>query len=52
MVEFGMTVQEACEAANITSCQMRSSFGAHEAEPGRLTLNQEVPSWVRRELTR
>jgi gamma-glutamyltranspeptidase/glutathione hydrolase len=52
VVEFGMTVQEACEAANITSYQMRSSFELHRAEPGRLTLNTEVPSWVRRELVR
>ena len=52
VVEFGMTVQEACEAANITSYQMRSSFGEHKAEPGRMTLTDEVPSWVRRELTR
>jgi gamma-glutamyltranspeptidase/glutathione hydrolase len=52
MVEFGMSVQEACEAANITSYQMRSSFGEHKAEPGRITLNQEVPSWVRRDLQR
>jgi gamma-glutamyltranspeptidase/glutathione hydrolase len=50
VVEFGLTVQEACEAANFTSYQMRSSFGQHQAEPGRLTLNTEVPSWVRREL--
>jgi gamma-glutamyltranspeptidase / glutathione hydrolase len=50
MVEFEMTVQEACEAANITSYQMRNSFRDHKAEPGRLTLHQEVPSWVRREL--
>ena len=31
---------------------MRSSFGEHEAEPGRLTLNEEMPPWVRRELQR
>ena len=37
VVEFGMTVQEATEAANITSYQMRDSFGAHESFPGRLT---------------
>jgi gamma-glutamyltranspeptidase/glutathione hydrolase len=47
MVEFGMNVQEACEAANITSYQMRSSFGDHTVEPGRLTLHQSVPEWVR-----
>ncbi|HYE30103.1 MAG TPA: gamma-glutamyltransferase [Methylomirabilota bacterium] len=50
MVEFGMTVQEACEAANITSYQMRASFGKHDSQPGRLTLNEQVPDWVRREL--
>jgi gamma-glutamyltranspeptidase/glutathione hydrolase len=27
MVEFGMNVQQAAEASNITSYQMRSSFG-------------------------
>ena len=37
VVEFGMTVQEATEAANITSYQMRDSFGGHESFPGRLT---------------
>ncbi|MBI4662038.1 MAG: gamma-glutamyltransferase [Verrucomicrobia bacterium] len=52
VVEFGMDVQEACEAANITSYQMRSSFGNHTAQPGRLTLNELVPPWVRRELQR
>src|SRR4029434_2071156 len=52
IVEFGMTVQQACEAANFTSYQMRRSFGEHQAEPGRMTLNEEVPSWVRRELAR
>src|SRR5436190_16739513 len=51
-VEFSMTVQEACEAANITSYQMRSSFGNHAFQPGRVTLNDEVPSWTRNELKR
>ncbi len=41
MVEFGFNVQEACEAANFTSYRMRSSFGQHQVQPGRLTL-QEV----------
>jgi len=50
IVEFGMNVQQAAEAANINSSQMRSSFGAHESEPGRLTLREDVPSWVRAEL--
>src|SRR5436190_937260 len=50
MVEFGMTVQEAVEAANITSYQMRNSFGEHESQPGRLTLRSDTPPWVRRDL--
>ncbi len=52
VVEFGMSVQEATEAANITSYQMHSSFGDHASEPGRLTLADSVPSWVRDELQR
>ena len=50
VVEFGMTVQEAVEAPNITSYQMRSSFGDHESRPGAITLNASVPDWVRAEL--
>jgi gamma-glutamyltranspeptidase/glutathione hydrolase len=45
-----MTVQEAVEAANITSYQMRNSFGNHESLPGRLTLRDDTPPWVRNEL--
>jgi gamma-glutamyltranspeptidase / glutathione hydrolase len=52
VVEFGMTVQQATEAANITSYQMRDSFGEHQSFPGRLTLNTETPAWVRTELTK
>jgi gamma-glutamyltranspeptidase/glutathione hydrolase len=47
VVEFGLNVQEACEAANIVSYQMESSFGEHVASPGRLTLNEKVPQEVR-----
>ena len=50
VVEFGMNVQEAAEAANFNSFQMRSSFGAHESRPGRVLLNDAVPGWVRAEL--
>jgi gamma-glutamyltranspeptidase/glutathione hydrolase len=50
VVEFGMNVQEAVEAPNILSFQMRSSFGNHESQPGRLQLNESVPSWVRSQL--
>jgi gamma-glutamyltranspeptidase / glutathione hydrolase len=51
-VEFGMNVQEAVEAPNILSYQMRSSFHDHEIEPGRLVLDDSVPEWVRRDLER
>ncbi len=50
VVEFGMNVQEASEAANFNSFQMQSSFGAHESEPGKLLLNESVSPWVRKEL--
>jgi gamma-glutamyltranspeptidase/glutathione hydrolase len=50
VVEFGMNVQEAVEAANITSYQMRSSFGEHVSEPGRLEVRDDVPPWVLRDL--
>ena len=51
VVEFGMDVQQAAEAANFNSYQMRSSFGAHESEPGALLLHEGVPAWVRSELS-
>ncbi|MCZ6655900.1 MAG: gamma-glutamyltransferase [Gammaproteobacteria bacterium] len=50
VVEFGMNVQEAVEAANITSYQLRNSFGDHRAQPGRILLNEQTPAWVRKEL--
>jgi gamma-glutamyltranspeptidase/glutathione hydrolase len=52
VVEFGMNVQEACEAANVTSYQMRSSFGGHESRPGKITVDNELPGYVRNELSR
>ena len=52
VVEFGMSIQEATEAANITSYQMRDSFGQHESFPGRVTLNSSTPLAVRSELER
>jgi len=52
VVEFGMTVQEATEAANINSYQMRSSFGAHESRPGAMMIHPSLPPWVRAELTK
>ncbi len=50
VVEFGMTIQEACEAPDFKSLQMHSSFGDHEKIPGGLVLNSAVPSWERKEL--
>jgi gamma-glutamyltranspeptidase/glutathione hydrolase len=52
VVEFGMTVQQAVEAPNINSYQMRSSFGDHESRPGRLLLASSTPDGVRAELQR
>jgi len=50
VVEFGMTVQQAVEASNINSYQMRSSFGAHEARPGLLEAATSLPDSVRASL--
>jgi gamma-glutamyltranspeptidase/glutathione hydrolase len=50
VVEFGMNVQEATEAANINSDQMRASFGQHESLPGHLLLRADTPEPVREQL--
>jgi gamma-glutamyltranspeptidase/glutathione hydrolase len=50
IVEFGMTPQQAAEAHNINSYQMRSSFGAHEARPGHLLVASAIPDSVRTSL--
>ena len=47
VVEFGMTVQQAVEAPNINSFQMRSSFGAHEARPGHMEVATSLPEATR-----
>jgi gamma-glutamyltranspeptidase/glutathione hydrolase len=52
VVEWGMTVQQAVEAPNINSYQMRSSFGDHESRPGRMLVASSTPEWVRTELRR
>jgi gamma-glutamyltranspeptidase/glutathione hydrolase len=52
VVEWGMTVQQAVEAPNINSSQMRSSFGDHETRPGRLLVASSTPENVRAELRR
>ncbi len=48
--EFGMTPQEAAEAANFNSYQMQASFDQHASQPGRIVLNSSMPQWVTREL--
>jgi len=52
MVEFGQTPQQAAEHPGFHSYQMRSSFGLHDARPGRIQLNDKVPDWVREDLRR
>jgi gamma-glutamyltranspeptidase/glutathione hydrolase len=52
VVEFGMNPQEAAEAANFNSFQLRDSFGQHEIKPGRILLNETTPPWVRKDLKR
>jgi len=50
VVEFGMDVQQAAEAANFSSYQMQTSFGAHEAQPGRLEVMPSVEPYTRDQL--
>jgi gamma-glutamyltranspeptidase/glutathione hydrolase len=50
VVEFGMTVQQAVEAPNVNSYQMRSSFGRHESRPGRMTVASSLPESTREAL--
>src|SRR5436190_780150 len=55
MVEFGMTVQEAVEAANINTDQLWLSLGGTKTDdrkpkPGNILLNSNTPDWIRRDL--
>ena len=50
VVEFGMTPQEASEAANMNSFQLHDSFADHPIMPGRMQLQDATPPWVRSEL--
>ena len=43
IVEWGATVQQACEAPDITSAQMMSTFGTHIAAPGDLRVDTRTP---------
>ncbi len=51
MVEWGMNVQQAADGrGNIFSYSMQSSFGAHQAEPGRLQVTPVVSPLTRSQL--
>ena len=52
VVEFGMTPQQAVEAPNINSFQMRSSFDDHAAQPGRMLVQSAMPDASRVALQR
>lgn len=57
VTEFGMTVQEATEAANINSSQLWLSLGGTRVEDrrpraGQILLSDQTPDWVRKELRR
>jgi gamma-glutamyltranspeptidase/glutathione hydrolase len=50
VVEFGMTPQEATEAANFNTFQVRKWLGDRQSVPGRILLSEQTPSWVRNDL--
>ena len=50
VVEFGMTVQQAAEAANFNSFQLHESFDQHASSPGRVLVRDDTPPWVQSEL--
>lgn len=52
VVEFDMTVQQAVEAPNINSFQMRSSFGAHDMRPGHMEAATSLPGPTREALAK
>jgi gamma-glutamyltranspeptidase/glutathione hydrolase len=52
VVEFGMNVQEAVEAPNVNTNQLRLSLGGadRKAKPGSIILQSQTPDWIRKEL--
>jgi gamma-glutamyltranspeptidase / glutathione hydrolase len=52
IAEFGMTPQQAAEAPNINSFQMRNSFDDHTAQPGRMLVPSAASDEVRAALQR
>jgi len=52
MVEWDMNVQQAAEAANINSSQMKGSFANHPSQPGAILVQEDTPPWVVSDLRR
>src|SRR5690606_7873321 len=52
IVEFGMSPQQAVEAPNINSFQLRNSFQDHTAQPGLMLVASSTPADVRAQLER
>jgi gamma-glutamyltranspeptidase/glutathione hydrolase len=52
VVEFGMNVQQAAEAANFNSYQLHASLGIRGTQPGRLVMRSDSPGNIVRELER
>ncbi len=52
VVEFGMTPQQAVEAPNMNSYQLRNSFDNHASQPGRMLVNASTPPAIREALQR
>ena len=54
MVDFGMNVQEACEAANLNTDQLYLSLGGEDRKPkpGSILLQKDTPPWVQKDLMR
>jgi gamma-glutamyltranspeptidase/glutathione hydrolase len=52
VTEFGMTVQEAVEAANVNTYQLYLSLGGEDRKPkpGSILVNSNTPDYIRREL--
>jgi gamma-glutamyltranspeptidase / glutathione hydrolase len=50
LVEFEMTPQQAAEAPNMNSFQLRNSFDDHTSRPGRMLVASSTPDAVRAEL--
>jgi gamma-glutamyltranspeptidase/glutathione hydrolase len=52
VVEFGMNVQEASEAPNVNTNQLRLSLGGQDRKPkpGSIILQNATPDWIRKEL--